>query len=178
LRPGGRIRPHRPVADLNNTTINKRKQGRGLERPGDGVAPSFFEGNFCRIFGRGGGRIEVAICDRAGELDRTARSPTSTTQQSTSVRGVGGWNGRGMVWRLRFSKGIFVEFLGGGGGRIEVVICDRAGELDRTAQSPTSTTQQSTSVSRVGGWTGRGMVWRLRFSKGIFVEFLGGGGVG
>jgi hypothetical protein len=30
--------------------------------------------------------------------DPHARSPTSATQQSTSVRGVGGWNGRGMVW--------------------------------------------------------------------------------
>ena len=45
----------------------------------------------------GGGRIEVAICDRACELDRTARSPTSTTPQSTMVRGGGVWNGRGMA---------------------------------------------------------------------------------
>ena len=55
--------------------------GFGLKRPGDGVAPSFLEGDFCRIFGRGGGRI--VICDQAGELDRTARSMTSETQQST-----------------------------------------------------------------------------------------------
>jgi hypothetical protein len=37
MQPGGQIRPHRPVADLNNTTINERTRGRGLERPGDGV---------------------------------------------------------------------------------------------------------------------------------------------
>ena len=62
-----------------------------------------------------GGRIEVAICDRAGELDRTAWSPTSTTQQSTSERGGGGWNVRGMAWRHCFYQGILVEFSGGGG---------------------------------------------------------------
>jgi hypothetical protein len=48
LRPGGRIRPHRPVADLNNTTINECTRGRGLERPGDGVAALFLEGDFGR----------------------------------------------------------------------------------------------------------------------------------
>jgi hypothetical protein len=30
--------------------------GFGLKRPGDGVAPSFFEGDFGRFFGRGGGK--------------------------------------------------------------------------------------------------------------------------
>ena len=48
MQPGGRIRPHRPVADLNNTTINKCTRGRGLERPGDGVAALFLEGDFGR----------------------------------------------------------------------------------------------------------------------------------
>ncbi len=46
LRPGGRIRPHCPIADLKNTTINERTRGWGLERPGDGVATSFIEGDF------------------------------------------------------------------------------------------------------------------------------------
>jgi hypothetical protein len=77
-----------------------------------------------------------------------------------------------MVWRLRFLKGILVEFLGGG-GRIEVAIWDGAGELDRTARSPTSTTQQSTSIRGVGGWNGWDMVSRLRFYEGIFVDFFG-----
>ena len=117
MRPGGRIRPHRPVADLNNTTINERTRGRGMERPGDGVATSFLEGDFCRIFGRGGGRIEVVICNRAGELDRTAQSLTSTTPKSMSIRGGGGWNGRDMVSRLLFYEGIFVDFLAGWGLR-------------------------------------------------------------
>jgi hypothetical protein len=81
-----------------------------------------------------------------------------------------------MAWRLCFSKGILVIFFGWGGDRIEVAICDRVGELDCTAQSPTSTTQQSTSVRGGGGWNGRGMAWLLRFSKGILVDFLAGGG--
>ena len=38
------IRPHRPVNDINNTTINERTRGRGLERPGDGMAALFLEG--------------------------------------------------------------------------------------------------------------------------------------
>ncbi len=46
MRPSGRIRPHRPVADLNNTTINECTRGWGLERPGDGVAALFLEGDF------------------------------------------------------------------------------------------------------------------------------------
>ena len=46
LRLGGQIRPHRLFADLNDTTINERTRGRGLERPGDGVATSFFERDF------------------------------------------------------------------------------------------------------------------------------------
>ncbi len=40
---------------------------------------------FWTIVLAGGGRIEVAICDQVDELDHTARSPTSTTQQSTNV---------------------------------------------------------------------------------------------
>ena len=90
MRPGGQIRPHRPVADLYNTAINERMRGRGLERPGDGVVASFCKGILVGFFGKGGGRIEVVICDRAGELDRTAQSPTSTTPQSTSAREGGG----------------------------------------------------------------------------------------
>jgi hypothetical protein len=104
-----RIRPHRPVADLNDTAINERAQGWGLERPGDGVASSFCEGILVEFFG-GGGRIEVVICDRAGELDRIAQSPTSMTPQSMSERGGGGWNGRGMAWRLRFVRGFWSNF--------------------------------------------------------------------
>ncbi len=58
LQPGGRIRPHRPIADfLNDTTVNERTRGRGrgLERPGDGVASSFCEGILVEFFGGGGG---------------------------------------------------------------------------------------------------------------------------
>ena len=54
LRPGGQNRPHCPVADLSDTAINKRTGGRGLERPGDGVASSFCEGILVNFFGGGG----------------------------------------------------------------------------------------------------------------------------
>jgi hypothetical protein len=37
---GGQIRPHRPVADLNDTTINEHARGWGMERPGYGVTAS------------------------------------------------------------------------------------------------------------------------------------------
>jgi hypothetical protein len=78
-----------------------------------------FRRGFWSNFLAGGGRIEVVICNRAGELDRTARSPASTTPQSTSVRGGGGggggWNGRGMEWHLRFCEGILVKFFSRGG---------------------------------------------------------------
>ncbi len=76
------------------------------------------------------------------------------------------------MWRLRFLKGILIEFFGGGGGRIVVAIWDGAGELDRTARSPTSTTPQSTSIRGGGGWNGRDMASRLRFYEGIFVNFF------
>jgi hypothetical protein len=55
LRPGGRNRPHCPVADLSDTAINERTRGRGLERPGDGVASSFCEGILVKFLCRGGG---------------------------------------------------------------------------------------------------------------------------
>ena len=89
----------------NDITINWRPRWRGLKRPGDGVAASLLEGGFCQIFGWRVGFKASLNCNRAGELDRTAQSMTSTTPQSTSVRGGGGWNGRGMAWRLRFLKG-------------------------------------------------------------------------
>ncbi len=40
---------------------------------------------FWTIVLAGGGRIEVAICNQADELDHTTRLPTSTTQQSTTI---------------------------------------------------------------------------------------------
>jgi hypothetical protein len=120
----------------------------------------------------GGGRIEGIICDRAGELDHTARLLTSTTPQSTSVCGGGGWNGRGLAWHLRFVSG-FSFF--SGGGRIEVVIFVRVGELDRTTQSPTSKTPQSMSARGGGGWNGWGMAWHLCFVRGFWLNFQRGG---
>ena len=74
------------------------------------MASSFCEGILVDFFWWGGGRIEVASCDRAGELDRTAWLPTSTTPQSMSVHGGGGWNGRGMAWWLRFVRGFWLNF--------------------------------------------------------------------
>ncbi len=68
------------VTEQQNHSLNKRTRGRGLERPGDGLAALFLEGVFCRIFGRGD-RIEVVICDRAGELDRTALVDDINNQQ-------------------------------------------------------------------------------------------------
>ena len=73
----------------------------------------FLKGILIKFFGGGGGgRIEVPIWDGAGELDRNSRSPTSTTPQSTSIHGGGGWNGRDMASRLRFYEGSFVDFFG------------------------------------------------------------------
>ena len=68
-----------------------------------------------KFFGGGGGRKEVAICDRAGELDHTAHLPTSTTPQSTSARGGGGWKGFGDGVASSFCEWILVEFFGRGG---------------------------------------------------------------
>ena len=51
------IRPHRPVADVNGTTINQCTWGRGLERPGDGVAASFYKGILVEFDLFGGGVV-------------------------------------------------------------------------------------------------------------------------
>jgi hypothetical protein len=108
----------RPVTTAENMTIKRRTTGFGLKRPGGGVAASCFEGDFDQIFQRGGGgRIEVAIWDGAGELDRTTWSPTSMTPQSTSIRGGGGWNGRDMASRLLFYEGFLSIFSAGWGLR-------------------------------------------------------------
>ena len=68
MGPGGRIRPHRLIADLNNTTINERMRGWGLERPGDGVATSFIEGDFDGL----GSESEIEV--------RWAHKPRSSTK--------------------------------------------------------------------------------------------------
>jgi hypothetical protein len=53
----GLNRTIRPVTIAENLTIKHRTTGFGLKRPGDGVAPSFFEGDLGLIFLRGeGGR--------------------------------------------------------------------------------------------------------------------------
>ena len=46
FRPGGRNRMLRPVSSTDNMTIKRRTTGFGLKRPGDGVAASFFNGDF------------------------------------------------------------------------------------------------------------------------------------
>ena len=58
LRPGGRIRPHRPVAPLKNITINERPRWRGQNPPGDRGAASFLGGVKCFFLGSTGGKIE------------------------------------------------------------------------------------------------------------------------
>ena len=54
FRLGGLNQTIYPVTIAKNMTIKCKTMGFGLKRPGDGVAPSFFEGDFDRIFGRGG----------------------------------------------------------------------------------------------------------------------------
>ncbi len=80
------------------------------------MAASFCKGILVEVFGGGGVRIEVVICYRAGKFDCTARLPTSTTPQSTTVHGGGGWNGRAMAWGLLSIKGMLVVFCCWGGG--------------------------------------------------------------
>ena len=71
----------------------------------------------------------------------------------------GGWRGN-----FIFIRGFWSIFSAGGGGRIEVAICNRAGELDHTARSPTSTTQQQQSTINKYYLTnlGRSSVWFLK----------------
>ena len=87
-----------PVDSVENMAIKRRTEGLRLNSPGDGMATLFLKGILVNFLVGRGGRIEVAICNRAGELDRTARSPTSRTPQSLSICGGGGWNDQGMMW--------------------------------------------------------------------------------
>ncbi len=57
FQPGCLNRMIRPVTTVENMTIKRRTTGFGLKRPGGGVAASFFEGDFDRIFRRGGGGV-------------------------------------------------------------------------------------------------------------------------
>jgi hypothetical protein len=69
-----------------------------------------------------------------------------------------------MAWRLRFLKGILVNFFGGGGvgGRIR-------------PHCPVADLNDTTINKHMwgGGWNGRDMASRLRFYEGIFVDFFG-----
>ncbi len=53
FRPGGLNRTLQPVASADNMTIKRRTTGFGLKRPGDGVAASFFYGDFGLFFWQG-----------------------------------------------------------------------------------------------------------------------------
>ena len=46
FRPGSLNRTLRPVASADNMTINQCAPGFGLKQPGDGMAASFFKGDF------------------------------------------------------------------------------------------------------------------------------------
>ena len=48
-----KIRSHHLVANLYHTTINQGTRGRGLEQPGDGMAASFLQVDFGRLFSWG-----------------------------------------------------------------------------------------------------------------------------
>jgi len=100
----------------------------------------------------------------------------STTQQSTNVHNGGGWNGRGIAWRLRLLRGFWSNLFFLGGGKINIVLHFAT---ERAPHRPvaTSKTPQSTNVRWGGGWKGEGMAWQLRFYKWTFVEFSAGGGV-
>jgi hypothetical protein len=116
LQQGGQNRPHRLFTDLNDTIINERTRGRGLERPGDSVASSFFKGDFGQIFRGGGGRIEVAICDRAGEVDRTPVADLKDTafNERTRDAGAGAETAGGWCGIFVFRKGFWSIFSVGG----------------------------------------------------------------
>ena len=68
-----RISPHRPVADLNDTTINNGTRGRGLERPGDGDGDG---GWGVRQRGEGEGDAEAE-----GDESGAALAPTAPRQR-------------------------------------------------------------------------------------------------
>jgi len=55
FQPGCLNQMIRPVTTAENMTIKRTTTGFGMKRPGGGVAASFFEGDFDRIFRRGGG---------------------------------------------------------------------------------------------------------------------------
>ncbi len=83
--------------------------GVGAETAGGLRGGIVFRRGFLTNFWAGGGRIEVTICDRAGELDRTAHQQHHQHNNQRAYAGSGAGTARGMVWRLRFLKGIFVR---------------------------------------------------------------------
>jgi len=78
-RPGGRFQQLRPVAHITHMTINERLRWSGRKRAWDGVAAMFRIGGNWSFLAFGGGRIEVAFCDRAGYFDGSTGSSTSPT---------------------------------------------------------------------------------------------------
>ena len=82
-----------------------------------------------------------------------------------------------MVWRLRFIKGIFVKFLGGGGGWIEVAICDQVSEFDRaTCRRPQ---QHNNQRAYAGSGAGTAGIWGhgFGFMRGFLSIFSAGWGL-
>ena len=102
---------------IRHTTINRQVPRRAMTRPwnrkGGSVCSDLFLGNKRHW----GGAKAWPIGNRAAHFNESARSHSSNTPQSTSVRlGLGGI-GQGTEKRLRFKDGksmIFVREEGGG----------------------------------------------------------------
>jgi hypothetical protein len=131
------------------------------------------KGILVEFFGGGGGRIEVAIWDGAGELDRTAQLPTSTTPQSTSIRGGGGWNGQDMASRLRLYEGIFVDFSAGWGLRLSDFETRWPNAIEPPGpRQQQQTTQQSNNGRKGWGASGQGGLYGRPFGPPLFTMLL------
>ena len=75
---GSSTPPPPPVRLHRHITITKRLRWRGPNRPGDRGAATFVGGGKWSFGAVWWGLDRGAFCDRAGELDRAARSPPST----------------------------------------------------------------------------------------------------
>jgi hypothetical protein len=90
-------------------TIKRRATGFGLKQPGDGVAPSFFEGDFGLIFLRGGGgsntqfsqhhNLRLHMLQGGNEATLPARSILAHVHLPAAATGLDDARHHGWTWK-------------------------------------------------------------------------------
>jgi hypothetical protein len=104
----------------------------------------------------GGGPINITFCDRAGELDRTARSPHQRHHNQPMYAGAGAGRARGWLGSFGFTSGCLSNFWPGG-FRHSNFETRRTKAIEPPGPSQQQHNNQTMDERRVGAQVARGV---------------------